>query len=107
MSLGVIFTPRSEHQLRNLLDYITEQSGPRRAEAYVDRIVDYCLGLDTFPQRGRRRDDIRLGLRILGFERRVTIAFSVESSAVVIHGIYYAGQDFEGALRDELTGGEK
>jgi toxin ParE1/3/4 len=107
MSFAVIFTPRSERHLQNLLDYITERSGPRRAEGYVDRIVDHCLGLHTFPERGHRRDDIRPGLRTLGFERRVTIAFSVEARSVVIHGVYYGGQNFEVVLRDELASPEE
>ncbi len=32
-----------------------------------------CL-LRTFPERGTKRNDIRQGLRTMGFERRATIA---------------------------------
>jgi toxin ParE1/3/4 len=60
-----------------------------------------AIGLDTFPQRGRLRDDIRPGIRILGFERRVVIAYAIAENLVVIHGIFYGGQDFEETLRDE------
>jgi hypothetical protein len=34
----------------------------------------------------------------IGFERRVTIAFQVKRTAVVIVWIFYGGQDFESAL---------
>jgi hypothetical protein len=34
--------------------------------------------------RGQRRDDIRAGLRIVGIERRVAIAFTVSAPEVTI-----------------------
>jgi hypothetical protein len=40
------------------------------------------------------------GLRVIGFERRVTIAFLVTETAVLIEGIFYGGQDFETAFRN-------
>jgi toxin ParE1/3/4 len=68
---------------------------------YIERIESYCLGLDLGGERGTRRDDIRPGLRIVGFERRVTIAFHVDRRTVTINRIVYAGRDVEGALRKE------
>jgi toxin ParE1/3/4 len=45
---------------------------------------------------------LRPGLRTIGFRRRVTIAFAVEAEVVTIIGVFYGGQDFEGAwLIDE------
>jgi toxin ParE1/3/4 len=63
--------------------------------------VAFCTGLATFPLRGQGRDDLLPGLRTTGFERRVTIAFVVTTDAVLIEGIFYGGQDFEAALREE------
>ena len=71
-----------------------------RADGYVGRIVDFCNGLSTFPLRGTQRDDLLSGLRVTGFERRVTIAFIVTAEAVLIEGIFYGGRDFEAELRD-------
>src|SRR4030088_3019101 len=51
-----------------------------------------------FPERGTRRDDLRPGLRVTGFERRVTIAFHVTAEAVIIDRILYGGHDFAPAL---------
>jgi toxin ParE1/3/4 len=50
--------------------------------------------------RGRKRDDLLPGLRTIGFERRVTVAFVVSADAVLIEGIFYGGRDFEAALRN-------
>jgi len=71
-----------------------------RADGYVGRIVDFCNGLSTFPLRGTQRDDLLSGLRVTGFERRVTIAFIVTAEAVLIEGIFYGGRDFEAEFRD-------
>ena len=71
-----------------------------RADGYVGRIVDFCNGLSTFPLRGTQRDDLLPGLRVTGFERRVTIAFIVTADAVLIEGIFYGGRDFEAEFRD-------
>ena len=48
-----------------------------------------------------RRDDLRPGLRIIGFRRLVTIAITVEPDQVVILGIYHGGRDYEAELRSD------
>jgi toxin ParE1/3/4 len=86
-----------------LYAYIADQSSEARAGSYIARITDCCQSLAHFPERGTRRDDVRRGLRTIGFERHVTVAFSVhrEAKQVRVLGIYYGGQDFEAALREE------
>jgi plasmid stabilization system protein ParE len=56
----VIFTPRAERHIETLYDYIAERAGEVRAEAYITRIVAFCLSLTTFPPRGNQRDDLLL-----------------------------------------------
>jgi toxin ParE1/3/4 len=96
----VIFTPTAIRQLDKLHSDITSRSGQSRADGYVGRIVAFCQGLETFPVRGTGRDDLLPGLRTIGFERRVTIAFVVTADAVLIEGVFYGGQDFEAAFRE-------
>jgi plasmid stabilization system protein ParE len=48
---------------------------------------------------GTRQDNIRAGLRTIGFERRATIVFQVKRAEVVIVRIFHGGRDFERALR--------
>jgi toxin ParE1/3/4 len=71
-----------------------------RADGYVGRIIDFCNGLFTFPLRGTQRDDLLPGLRVTGFERRVTIAFIVTADAVLGESIFDSGRDFEAEFRD-------
>lgn len=99
--MQVLFTPLAERQLVSLHDYIAARSGEARADAYLNRIISYCRGFSTFPKRGIHRDDLLPGLRIIGFERRVTIAFIVTGEAILIEGVFYGGQDVEASFRDE------
>jgi len=97
----VSFRPQAEQDLFGLYRYIAEKSGLAIAGGYVERIEAACLALASFPERGTKRDDIRPGLRTIGFERRATIAFQVKKAEVVIIRIFYGGQDFERKLRGE------
>jgi len=96
----VVFRAIAEADLFGLYDYVTEQSGGEIASAYIDRIENACTALETFPERGVRRDDIHRGLRILGFERRVAIAFKIDKKRreVVVIRIFYGGRAYERIL---------
>jgi toxin ParE1/3/4 len=98
----VVFTPLAERQIDQLHAYITAHANEDRADGYVGRILGRCNALQTFPQRGTARDDLLPGLRVMGFERRVSIAFVITAEAVIIESIFYGGQDFEAMFRDRL-----
>lgn len=84
--------------LLELYEFIANASGPNRALGYIERIEDWCKSLQTFPERGNRRDDIRPVLRVMGFEHRVSIAFQVGADTVTILRILYAGREMERAF---------
>jgi toxin ParE1/3/4 len=90
------FSPEAGDDLLALYDWIAVAAHPDTALAYVERIEAYFRGFDVASERGHRRDDIRPGLRIVGFERRVTIAFTVEETRVVILRVFYGGRNWEG-----------
>jgi toxin ParE1/3/4 len=94
----ITFRPKAEADLFELYRYIAEKAGHAIAGRYIDRIEAACMALENTPARGTRRDDIRPGLRTVGFERRVTIAFKVVAREVVIIRIFYGGRDFERIL---------
>jgi toxin ParE1/3/4 len=101
MAYIVVFTPEAEAQLTELYGYIAVAASPDVAARYTDAIVTYCESLRTFPHRGISRDDIRPGLRITGYRKRVVVAFDVDADRVNIIGVYYGGQDYEAALLEE------
>jgi toxin ParE1/3/4 len=69
---------------------------------YIRRVRAACEKLKTFPEVGRSRDDLRPGVRVLGFERRVVIVYTVLSSGdVEIGRVLYGGRDYETLISDE------
>jgi len=92
----VMFTPEARFDLFEIYDWIAAKAGFQIAISYIERIEAYCLGFELASERGHRRDDISLGLRIVGFERRVTIAFAVDDDRVTVLRLFYGGQNWEG-----------
>lgn len=99
MTYTVLIADAAEADLIAIFDYIAARAGAAVARRFVERIETYCLGFAHTPERGTRRDNLRPGLRTVGFRRRATILFEVdrERRQVVIHGVYYGGRSLEGA----------
>jgi toxin ParE1/3/4 len=94
------FSPEAQADILAIYDYIAAHADPLRALGYVERIERWCRGLSTFPERGSRRDDLRPGLRVAGFERRAMIAFQVTAGSVTILRVLYGGRDLGDAFTE-------
>jgi toxin ParE1/3/4 len=94
----VVYAPEAEAQLLDLYFYIAAASSPEIAANYTDAIVEKCESLKTFQARGAQRDDIRPGLRVFGFRKRVSIAFEITEEEVTVLGVFYGGQNIEAAF---------
>lgn len=92
MAYRIRLLPEAEDDLAAIYAYIRDNGSPENARGYIRRIQTFIRGFDTFPERGTRRGEIRQGLRIIGFERRVTVAFVVEGDEVIVSNILYAGR---------------
>ncbi len=93
-------SPEAQLDLLDFYDMVAEGGGGESALACAERIQAACLRLAAFPKRGTRRDDVRPGLRMTGFERRVAIAFHVVAGRVTIDRVLYGGRDL-GTLLSE------
>jgi toxin ParE1/3/4 len=98
---SVLFAPEARDDLSELYLFIAERAGDARAMAYLERIEAYCGAFADFPERGTKRDDLFPGLRIVGFERRISIAFHVAGDTVTFLRILYGGRDLEQLRFDE------
>jgi toxin ParE1/3/4 len=96
---SVSFRPLARRDLIELDNFIADEAGEEVAAACIGRLEAVCLALRAFPERGRRRDDIRPGLRTIGFERRALIAFQAMEREAVVVRILYGGRDCERLLR--------
>ena len=106
MTFSVVFTPEAEEQILELYRYVAAAGSPEVAARYTEAIVAFCEELAMFPHRGKPRDDIRPGLRTVGFRRRVVVAFAVLDRDVVIVGVFYGGRDYEAVLSGSEAGSE-
>jgi toxin ParE1/3/4 len=96
----VIYTEEAACDLDWIYDTVAVGSSPTIAARYEASIREFCERLDFASERGSQRDDVRKGLRVIGFKRRVTIAFVVEADCVAILRIFYGGADWENELDD-------
>lgn len=78
-----------------LYDWVEAAASPQVASRYLDRVETWLRSFDLAPERGTLRDDIRLGLRVAGFERRLTVAFTVDKDTITILRLFRAGRDWE------------
>lgn len=106
MTYRVVFSPEAEEQLTVLYRYIAAAASPDIAARYTETVVSYCERLRTFPKRGTPRDDVRPGLRITHYKKRVVIGFDVRADLVSILGVFYGGQDYETVLQDDAEDGQ-
>lgn len=83
----------AELDLDNIYRFVRRQSqSVVTARAYVARLQMFLATFETFPERGTLYNEIRPGLRRVGFEGRISVAFIVEDDEVVVLRLLYAGQ---------------
>jgi toxin ParE1/3/4 len=96
---AVVFSPEARRDLLDLYQTIAGAASPTVALAYIERIEGFCLRFDLASERGQRRDDIRPGLRVTGFERRIAVAFTVGDGEVTILRLFSGGRNWEETMR--------
>lgn len=91
----VVFAPEARGDLVDIYDWIAEAASPVVALGFIERLEAWCRSFDIASERGQLRDDMRPGLRVVGFERRLTVAFMVTDDHVTILRLFHAGRDWE------------
>jgi len=83
----------AEAELDAIFDTLNREAGPITAGQYVGGLYDLINGLTTFPERGTVRPGPVPGLRIIGFRRSASLAFTVEAHHITILGVFWRGQN--------------
>ncbi len=94
----VSFNPQSRREMITQLRHLADKASPQVAHNYLARIKTFCLSLATFPQRGTEIEGNPHGIRMVGFERSVTILFRIEGNAVRILRVLFGGQSVHLAI---------
>lgn len=96
----VEFRPEAVRDLADIFDRVLQASqNPVIAEGYVRRIRARCDRIGNVPYSGRPRDDLLRGLRIVPFEKRAVVAYTIVDDVVWITNIFYGGRDYEALYR--------
>lgn len=90
---GFHFTPKAQADLERIQDYIAADR-PGASLRWVESLEQRCIGLAQNPGWGHPRDDLRAGMRGLGFGR-YTIFYRVTSRGVEILRVLHAARDLK------------
>lgn len=93
----IVYDPQALDDLDEIHDWVARHSSARTADRYEQRIIAYIERLRNFPNRGKHRDDIAAGLRLVAFEERIDIAYRIQEDRVEIVRFLYAGRQFGSA----------
>ena len=86
------------NDLEALYDQIVDAASATVAIRYLERVRAYLDGFDLASERGSSHSEVRPDLRIVGFERRLTIAFAIDEQEVTILRVFRAGEDWGSAF---------
>lgn len=98
MARRIVLAPEAAEDLTDLYDWGAGRASPQVAMGYLERVEDFLGGLNVGSERGHMRSDVRPGLRIVGFERRATVAFTVGEDTVAVLRVFTAGRDWESSF---------
>ena len=93
----LVFSRRALTDLDAIYDWIVENAGRKTADRYTERLRSFCFRLTHYPMRSEVRDDILPGVRLIGFEKSITLVFVVDEDGdeVRILRLLYRGQRIE------------
>lgn len=94
MSRELYYTPAARDDLEEIFWFIAADN-PRRARSYIAEIEACCQKLCTSPEIGVSRPDLRPGLRVFPFHRRIIIAYELPEGRLDILRIFSSGRDYE------------
>jgi toxin ParE1/3/4 len=89
---AVAFQPEAQNDLDTIERLIAARDTPEAAAAYIERVITFCETLRHFPERGAARDDLGPGVRLIGFEKRISIVVRLRNDEVRVVRVFYAGQ---------------
>lgn len=98
MARRLVFRPLARDDLEEIEQFIAAYS-PKSAREFVESIKKRCESLLIFPEQGRARDDLHIGLRMMAYDRRVVVVYRFDADTVDIVRVFYGGRDYETLLR--------
>jgi plasmid stabilization system protein ParE len=92
----VNFTRLALNDLHDIWLYLAENSSIEKADSVIDEIKDFCLDyLSMFPEMGRMREDLQIGLRFFPHPHNDYLVFySIDGGEVNIHHVFHGSREY-------------
>lgn len=98
--MGHRLAPRAKADLEELAFYVFVETGSvETAKRLVDAIVERFVLLGTHPSAGRRRDDLRPGIRSFPVGNYL-LFYRIEGDDVLVQRVVRGSRDLEALLRE-------
>lgn len=91
--------PEAESDLDELWHYVASSGSVEIADRLVDSLTTRFFLLAKYPRVGRRRDDLRPGIRSFPVGKYVVL-YRLDSEDVLIQRVVRGSRDLEALLRD-------
>lgn len=101
MTRPLHYSPEALAQLEEPETYLIDHFGAVVADAYLERLLQFCEGIAADPVAGHHRDDLVPGLRTRVFEKRRIVCFLMISWELHIVAIFGTNQAWEDRLLDD------
>ena len=88
-----LFKPRAEQDLEGIYDYTVSEFGEKQADLYIRNLFDSFQRLADSPDIGRRRDDVRTGLKSYPVNAHI-VFFRESDGGVLIVRVLHQSMDF-------------
>ncbi len=99
--MGHRLAPRAKADLEELAFYVFVESGSVEiANRLVDSITERFVLLGTHPRAGRRRDDLRPGIRSFPVGNYL-VFYRIEGDDVLVQRVVHGSRDLAALLRNE------
>src|SRR5207244_12915476 len=95
--MGHRVAPKARNDLDELWHYVANNSSVETADRLVDSVTARFFLLGKHPQAGRRRDELRLGLRSVPVGAYVVL-YRIEGNDVLIQHVTRGSRDLETVL---------
>jgi len=100
----VVFRKTAQSDLRAIFAYVLEKCGSAdTALNYVRRIQRRCEEIGIAPLAYVERPDIRPGIRMAVFERRIVILYVIQNETIRITNILSGSRDYEALVRSTTS----
>lgn len=95
--MGHRLAPEARIDLDELWFYIASNGSPENADRVVDSLTKRFFLLGMHPRAGRRRDDLRPGLRMFPVSDYLVL-YRIEAEHVLIQRVVRGSRDLEALL---------